>query len=526
MNVLLIGPHDPHKGETSFMAPPLGVWRICGFLRDHGFPCDVFDPNIHHDIVAALQQKLKQDKPGVVGFSLTSLTLPYDLALIHAAKKMYPQAVFVGGGIAATFEYELVLQTSPLDFCVLGEGEIPLLRICQELAHGTLQPQLIPGLAYRVDHACAKNANPCLTYDHFRAATFAIPYEEMPINVYWDKMLSTPHGKALPPQEKLAWERDIKAVRLMTMNYCPMGCTFCSYTHFLNSANDGQRAQMVRLQPEDVAHMVTKIARLFPEMKTLIFQDDMFIVKGDQRIRSLFDALFYAKKEGRINEDVSFIASCRIDCMDISYLESMGKAGFRVIGYGIESFSRNVLKEYGKENIYNKIDTVLQATLQAGIKPFLDIILVSPQSTLLDVQCTLEKCLEYIEQGCECAINSAVMPLAGSAMASNPRLQSFIQYEEVPVSGTTIRLQRGKRIQPERPELREFLSKAETAQKRNMSVFSQKYGSTHFPSRIRSLFYILGVLETYPALLSYSPERVWDKIYSMAGLYDAVKSTC
>ena len=34
--VLLIGPYDPHCGEYTFLAPPLGVWRLAGVLRSAG----------------------------------------------------------------------------------------------------------------------------------------------------------------------------------------------------------------------------------------------------------------------------------------------------------------------------------------------------------------------------------------------------------------------------------------------------------------------------------------------------------
>ena len=43
--VLLIGPYDPHCGEYTFLAPPLGVWRLAGALQRAGVDAHVFDPN-------------------------------------------------------------------------------------------------------------------------------------------------------------------------------------------------------------------------------------------------------------------------------------------------------------------------------------------------------------------------------------------------------------------------------------------------------------------------------------------------
>ena len=34
--VLLVGPYDPHCGEYTFLAPPLGVWRLAGVLEAAG----------------------------------------------------------------------------------------------------------------------------------------------------------------------------------------------------------------------------------------------------------------------------------------------------------------------------------------------------------------------------------------------------------------------------------------------------------------------------------------------------------
>src|SRR4051812_7964413 len=41
--ILLIGPYDPHCGEYTFLAPPLGVWRLAGVLKKNGASVRVFD---------------------------------------------------------------------------------------------------------------------------------------------------------------------------------------------------------------------------------------------------------------------------------------------------------------------------------------------------------------------------------------------------------------------------------------------------------------------------------------------------
>jgi hypothetical protein len=44
-SVLLMAPYDPLGGEYTFVAPPLGVWRLAGVLMANGLRTPVFDPN-------------------------------------------------------------------------------------------------------------------------------------------------------------------------------------------------------------------------------------------------------------------------------------------------------------------------------------------------------------------------------------------------------------------------------------------------------------------------------------------------
>src|SRR5947207_4155354 len=85
--VLLIGPYDPHCGEYTFLAPPLGVWRLAGVLQSAGVRTEVFDPNCCEGPPAkALRNVLAGGDFDVIGVSTTGMTLRYDLELAHLAR--------------------------------------------------------------------------------------------------------------------------------------------------------------------------------------------------------------------------------------------------------------------------------------------------------------------------------------------------------------------------------------------------------------------------------------------------------
>ena len=124
---------------------------------------------------------------------------------------------------------------------------------------------------------------------------------------------------------------EIRSVRLITLNYCPMNCTFCASTNFLHAAQ-GSTARMARLDADECLAMVRRIVAACPRVRTVIFQDDIFVFTQDRRILPLCDAIVAAKKCGELPQDLQFISTNRIDSMNVLRLTAMKAAGFRVLG--------------------------------------------------------------------------------------------------------------------------------------------------------------------------------------------------
>src|SRR5882672_3704275 len=117
--VLLIGPYDPHCGEYTFLAPPLGVWRLAGVLEAAGVRTAVFDPNCcTGPPQRALEREILRGSWDVIGVSTTGMTLKFDLELAHLARRFAPDAVIVAGGMEATFRPEIVFELGPFDLVV------------------------------------------------------------------------------------------------------------------------------------------------------------------------------------------------------------------------------------------------------------------------------------------------------------------------------------------------------------------------------------------------------------------------
>ena len=144
--ILLVGPYDPHCGEYTFLAPPLGVWRLAGVLDSAGVerPRSSTRTAAPEPPQRALERELLADAWDVIGISTTGMTLRFDLELAHLARRAAPRALLVAGGMEATFRPELMFELGPFDLVVLGEGERPLLELAARLRAGAVRRAASP----------------------------------------------------------------------------------------------------------------------------------------------------------------------------------------------------------------------------------------------------------------------------------------------------------------------------------------------------------------------------------------------
>jgi hypothetical protein len=175
--------------------------------------------------------------------------------------------------------------------------------------------------------------------------------------------------------------------------------------------------------------------------------------------------------------------------MSAERLAAMRRAGFRVLGFGIENFSQPVLAEFNKAHIYPHIEPMLTAALAAGITPFLDLILSSPRSRLQDVAETLRQAYRWLRRGCEIGMYPYVIPFSGSALAQDSQLLPYTTFIRRRVAGTNVQWNQALKILPIDPAVSAVILQIEQAFEHMMC--SLEGHAAHVPSRVRSLVWIL-----------------------------------
>lgn len=392
--ILFVSPFSGKFAALSqFHAPPLGVMRVASYLKKNGHYAEYFDPNLHacNNKGPGLEQILENTDWDIIGFSLLDETLLEDIKNIYLAKKIRPNALLVAGGVEAQFNYQQILDKTPCKIVILGEGEVPMLMIANEHHYNE-----IPGIV-------VKNPAKALSQELFNEATDSIPWEKINYEDYWavyKEMYGDEWNKEI--------EDSVNTVRVFSRNRCPIGCKYCSSTFQLTLASEG-KVPVISQTEESLIHVIKRIKDSHKDVRMIYLTDDDFIINKRSVIR--FCKLVV---ENKLN-DLKYMAFSRITDLNEEVIQWLKKANFVKLNIGVESFSQTVLQEVGKRCPVEEIEPVLSLLKKYDIRPFMNIILTTPESKLEDVELTVEKTLEYIKDPFYMAgIIIGIQPLKGT----------------------------------------------------------------------------------------------------------------
>lgn len=402
--------------DKYFMSPPLGVIRLAGYLSAKGHQAEHFDPNLSivTGIGVDLETKLREKPWDFIGFSVLDETLPTDIRNMYLSNKICPKAILLAGGIEAQFNYQTILDKTPCNIVIIGEGELPVSRI----VNGDPLHE-IPGVVF-------KNKAKPLSQELFNDATLSIPWEDLPYEDYWDHYIAKYGDKMTKINEQ-----EIHTVRVFSRNRCPIGCKFCSSTNQLTWGSDGT-VPVLSMTEDNLIDVVERIIKAHPRTKTIYLTDDDFVINKRSVMR------FCEKVIERDFGDLTFMCFARASDLNKEVLDLMSRANFRRLIIGVESFSQPVLDDMNKRCDEQEIHDALALCNDVGIKPHINVILISPTVTLDDIEVSIDNALYYLYRDMVyCGVISAIRPLKGTEY-----FESYVDYQSqvVEVPGTPFKL--------------------------------------------------------------------------------------
>lgn len=170
-----------------------------------------------------------------------------------------------------------------------------------------------------------------------------------------------------PDFSSLEGKDKVFAYPLYTSRGCTNRCSFCA------GASTHKRFRR-RILNQDFWEEVYSIPRLFPNVKLIHVIDDCFT--GDLESAKHFLRLYY--KTGHLP---LHIINVRADQLDTEVLTLMGNCRVKELPIGVESGHPDVFARIGKNETFQDIETAIGLIQNAGITPWLNMIVGLPGDT-------------------------------------------------------------------------------------------------------------------------------------------------
>jgi len=383
MRVLLIFPklQDMSMGAR----PPLGLLTVAAPLVEKGIDVVILDERIEDDFDNILLSELGK-KPVCVGISAMSVGHLTPALRISAIVKKKGSIPVVWGGVHASLSPESTIKHELVDIIVRDDGEETFPLLLESLAKG-LPLYNILGIGYKVDGKIVIN-EPSLPAEIDKLPI--IPFHLLDLSKYISIKQRISSDILLP---------------LETSRGCPFACLFCTES----VRKKKWRAFTPQRVIEDIKIYVQKYG-----IRDFIFVDDNFfgnIKRGEEIVDLLV-------KE---NLDIRWYTSLRTDYMakaDKSFIDKLEKAGCKLLTFGAESGSEEILKMINKESTIEKVKKSNRLLVGSTIQAHFVLIKGFPNETIKDIRDTYLLCLQLILDNPTTVVSAPMLiPTPGTKIA-------------------------------------------------------------------------------------------------------------
>ena len=291
-----------------------------------------------------------------------------DLSIIDTLQKQNPNLfiIAVGRHVSAMPE-ETFKMSKSLKFIAKGEYDYIIRDWLREIGH----------------NRDFSNVKGCI----WRDKTGAIHYNEpMPLIENLDELpfVSSVYKKFLNTNDYFYGHSMHPLIVFDTSRGCPYQCAFCAYPQTFSGHKMRYRS------PQNVVAEFKYVAENFPEVKSIMLEDDTFIVDVN-RTERLADELIKAGNR------IPFDANCRYDVKaDVDFFEKLHKAGARLFCVGFESGDDTVLQKMNKGESVKQAKPFVEKCRKAGIMIHGCFMVGNLNETRASMKKTLELALDIM----------------------------------------------------------------------------------------------------------------------------------
>jgi len=343
--------------------------------------------------------------------ALTFVTCLFNNAkrIVEKVKLIKPDIITIAGGSHVNGDPEECAKI--FDYVVLGEGETPFVKLLESLPHNKYPD--IPGVGF------LKNGEFIVNNKRIRCASMGY----FPFRDTLDMQKYTGIGNGPPPMP------EVKFATMLLSRGCRFNCDFC-INHLIWKDSGKRSTPVIKRNPTHVLYEMQMLNEKY-NVGYIWFHDPDFPLFDRQYMQQFF-------KEKQKAEDVkyAFMTSInniilREDAAGITeaeaFLKELKLSGCHMIGFGIETFSQEILGAMNKRIDINKTKKTLELVFNAGIIPVGFFIIGYPQETIESLNLTykIAKQLKILRYRF-----SIFYPFKGSAINKSLSTEDWLVPEE------------------------------------------------------------------------------------------------
>jgi anaerobic magnesium-protoporphyrin IX monomethyl ester cyclase len=347
---------------------PIALICLAAWLDKEGIENTIIDIKIQRDPLVPMQKadveqvskeiirQVRDTKPQFVGLPCYTSDYSTIISLSKRIKEQCDVKVIVGG-LHASLKYEdFLFENSPIDFAVIGEGEITLSELIEASSKG-LSLENINGIAFR------KGGEIIKTRSRERIVDLSIlprpAYQKIDMDYY------------LKPNRYIVRLLLLSGLHLFTTRGCPNQCTFCA-----------NRMRMVTYRPlKDVVEEIKWLKENY-SIDSFYIADDTFCLKKERVLEfiSLMNKLPYK---------LIWAMETTVKSVDEEMIKELKKAGCIQIDFGVESGSQEALNRMKKGITIVQIENAFRLCRKYGLRTFPTLMFNTPDETEEDVKKTI-----------------------------------------------------------------------------------------------------------------------------------------
>ena len=301
-----------------------GISYISAMLKSRGHNTSLIVLSSSRPLNEGLiRRHMDEFEPDVVCFTAVFSQYDFIEKTAEFCRKTWPGKFYVIGGVHATLNPQQVIN-GPFDALCMGEGEYPVLELCEHLKENR-KPHDIQNLWFRTGDKILQNG----TRDFIQDLD-ALPFPDRQMWAPWIK-----HDAS-------------DEITLLAGRGCPHGCTYCS-NHSIRKTAKGRYVRM--RSPENIIREIELIYANYPQRK--IYLEAECIALDKKWAFGLCGKL--AEFNASVNNEMTFGCNFRVsgNSVDEDLFAAFEKANIRKINIGLESGSERVRREVLKRNYSN-----------------------------------------------------------------------------------------------------------------------------------------------------------------------------